>query len=324
MKKTLSDILLSALVLVSPVLAFAQTEEKSPIEVGMKIEVKIDSVQKGNLSEADISRAVEDGLRRALKGGTIRISKEKEKTPMVKGSIYDRYMKKQEKRGRHLQRVSREELQGLFVPKGQWMAGGSISYNEWDGGNLNYLVLKNIDFEGHTFSASPYFGYFIADNIAIGGRFSYSRYYFNMGQFDLNLGEDFNISLSDLYWLEHHYASSAFLRSYMPMFGSKVFGFFGEIRGIYSYANGKNSTGSGTEFDGSYEHVHTIQLGFCPGMAAFVTDFMAVEASIGVMGLRYRWKDQKTNQVETGSSKSGSANFKFNLFSVNLGMTFYL
>ena len=71
-------------------------------------------------------------------------------------------------------------------------------------------------------------------------------------------------------------------------------------------------------------HVHSIQLGFCPGLTAFTTDFMAVECSVGVMGLQYKWKNQKTNQVEKGTSRSGGANFKINLLSINLGMTFYL
>ena len=239
-------------------------------------------------------------------------------------AIYDRYMQKQQMRGRYLQRVDREALKAVFIPKGQWMMGGTVNFQEWDTDNINLLVLKNMDIEGHTFSASPYFGYFVANNLALGARYNYLRNYFYLGDFDLNLGEDFNISLEDLYYLEHKHEVSAFLRTYMPLGRSNIFGFFGEIRGTYAYANGKNSTGSGTEFDGSYEHVHSVQLGFCPGMTAFVTDFMAVEASIGVMGLKYRWKDQKTNQVEKGSSKMGGANFKFNLFSVNLGMTFYL
>lgn len=240
------------------------------------------------------------------------------------GSIYNRYMTKQEQKGRRIERVSREELTALFIPKGQWLFGGSISYNEWDGDNLNYLVLKDINCKGHTFSASPYVGYFVANNIAVGGRFNYSRYYFNLGNFDLNLGEDFNISLKDLYLLEHNYDASAFVRTYMPLGRSKVFGFFNEVRLTYGYSKGKYTTGTGVEFDGTMEHVNSIQLGFCPGLTAFATNFMAVECSVGVMGLKYKWVDQETNRVETGRNRSGGANFKINLFSVNLGMTFYL
>lgn len=283
------------------------------------------------VSEADITKAVEEGIRRGLKlyaRDSLGSSVPETSTPYVTGkrisAIYERYMQKQQMRGRHLQRVDRDALKAVFIPKGQWMVGGTVNYQEWDTDNINLMVLKNMDIEGHTFSASPYFGYFVANNMAIGARYNYLRNYFYLGDFDLNLGEDFNISLEDLYYLEQKHEVSAFLRTYMPLGRSNIFGFFGEIRGTYAYANGKNSTGRDTEFDGSYEHVHSVQLGFCPGMSAFVTDFMAVEASIGVMGLKYRWKDQKTNQVEKGSSKMGGANFKFNLFSINLGMTFYL
>lgn len=283
------------------------------------------------MTETDITKAVEDGIRRALKQyakdslkSSVPTTSTDDMTGKRVAAIYDRYMQKQQMRGRHLQRVDREALKAVFIPKGQWMVGGTVNYQEWDTDNINLLVLKNMDIEGHVFSASPYFGYFVANNLAVGARYNYLRNYFYLGDFDLNLGEDFNISLEDLYYLEQKHEVSAFLRTYMPLGRSNIFGFFGEIRGTYAYANGKNSTGRDTEFDGSYEHVHSIQLGFCPGMTAFVTDFMAVEASIGVMGLKYRWKDQKTNQVEKGSSKMGGANFKFNLFSVNLGMTFYL
>ena len=59
-------------------------------------------------------------------------------------------------------------------------------------------------------------------------------------------------------------------------------------------------------------------------MAVFATDCLAVEASIGIMGIKYRWADQKTNQVETGRVRSGGANFRFNFLSINIGLTFYL
>ena len=68
---------------------------------------------------------------------------------------------------RHIQRIDREAMKSVFIPKGQWMVGGEISWNEWDNDTLNYRVLKNIEFEGHTFSAGPYFGYFVANNIAV-------------------------------------------------------------------------------------------------------------------------------------------------------------
>lgn len=223
-----------------------------------------------------------------------------------------------------MQRIDREIQTSVFIPKGTWMAGGTVSYSEHDESNLNYLVLKDVEGEGYDFSVSPYFGYFFRNNIAIGGRFAYKRNYLDLGNFDLNLGEDFNISLKDIYYLEHKYEASMFVRTYMPIGKSKIFGLFNEARITYGYGTGKNSTGSGTEYDGTYQTVQNMQIGFAPGMTAFITDWSAVEVSVGVMGFDFKWIDQETNQIETGKQRVSSGNFKINLFSINIGMTFYL
>ena len=184
--------------------------------------------------------------------------------------------------------------------------------------------MKDVQGLGYTFNVSPYAGYFFRDNVAAGMRFSYNRTYLYMDNFELNLGEYFNINLKDLYWLEHKYEVGGFLRTYMPIGKSKIFGLFNEVRLTYGYATGKNSTGSGTEYDGTFERTHSLQIGIAPGMAAFVTDWSAVEVSVGVMGYNFKWVNQKTNQIETGKRRTSSGNFKINLFAINIGMTFYL
>lgn len=284
--------------------AFAQTPDSSKVIT---------------ITEAQLSRAIENGVRTALETRDAEAAaKDSAQT------AYERYVQRQNQKGRRLQRVDRDAMRALFVPKGQWMFGGSVSFNEWDNDNMNELVLKNIDVKGHTFNASPYLCYFISDNFAVGGRFNYNRYYLNTGNFDLNLGEDFNISLKDLYYLEHSFEFGPFVRLYMPLDRSKVFAFFSEVRLTYTYGRGKNTSGTGAEFDGTFEEVHKAQLGFCPGLTAFVNDFMAIECSVGMMGVSYKWTNQNTNRVETGKSQSGGANFKINLFSVSIGASFYL
>lgn len=222
------------------------------------------------------------------------------------------------------QRIDREIMKAVFIPKGQWMAGGTVSYSEHDEDNLNFLVLKDVQGLGYTFSLSPYVGYFFRDNMSAGLRFAYNRTYLDMENFELNLGEDFNINLKDLYWLEHKYEVSGFLRTYTPIGKSKIFGLFNEVRLTYGYSTGKSSTGSGTEYDGTFERAHSLQIGIAPGMTAFVTDWSAVEVSVGVMGYNFKWQNQTTNQIETGRRRTSSGNFKINLFSINIGMTFYL
>ncbi len=223
-----------------------------------------------------------------------------------------------------VERIDREIQKRVFIPKGQWMVGGTVSYSEHDESNLNFTVLKNIEGLGYDFKVSPYVGYFFANNLAAGVRFAYNRTYLDLGNFDLNLGEDFNINLEDVYYLEHKYEVSGFFRSYMPIGDSKIFGLFNECRITYGYAQGKNSTGSGAQYDGTYQTTNNLEIGFAPGITAFITDFAAAEVSMGVMGFDFKWVDQKTNQIETGKRRVSSGNFKINLFSINIGMTFYL
>lgn len=370
------------------------TAHRSAMDVEMNIVVHVDSTQRGKLSDSEIARAVEDGIRKAFgmsdtgsstqanpkpaqrrdvnpreerraakKAAKNKASKQKKErtqqperqhasrqpvTPprQEERSVVDNthqvtdaqqpssvnipprpdYLKTWDmmQSKRKITRVDRDLMRAVFVPKGQWLVGASFNYQEWDTDNMNLLVLKNMNLEGYTFSGSPYLGYFIKNNIAVGARYNYNRNYVYLGQFDLNLGEDFNISLSDLYYLAHTHEASAFVRTYMSLGRANIFGFFSEIRGTYAYSVGKNTTGTGVDFEGSYSKGHSVQLTFCPGMAAFVTDFLAAEASIGILGLKYSWKDQHTNRIESGQYRTGGANFRFNFLSINLGLTFYL
>lgn len=224
---------------------------------------------------------------------------------------------------RAIKRIDREVQETVFIPKGTWMAGGTVSYAEHDATNLNFLILKDLEAKGYNFSVSPYVGYFFKNNISAGMRFAYSRNYLDFGNLDMDLG-DLTLSFKDLYYLEHKYHVSGFLRTYIPIGRSKIFGLFNEARVTYGYGQGKNSTGSGETYDGSYQTVNSLQVGIAPGLTAFITDWSAVEVSVGVMGFDFDWTKQQTNQVETGSKRTTSGNFKINLFSINIGMTFYL
>lgn len=220
--------------------------------------------------------------------------------------------------------ISRDAVKTVFIPKGQWMVGGQVAWNQWNNDNLNYLVLKDINFEGYTFSAGPYLGYFFTNNMAVGARFSYKRYYLNLGEFDLNLGEDFNIGMTDLYYLQHNYESTLFLRSYLPLGKSKVFGLFGELQLNYTYSEGKNSTGVDETYSSTYESVNNMEIGLGGGMVVFITDYMAAEVMLNVGGYRFKWGNQNTNNIEEGKVNSSGANFRINLFSIKFGVTYYL
>ena len=203
---------------------------------------------------------------------------------------------------RRIQRIDREVSKRVFISKGTWMTGGTVSYSEHEESNLNFMVLKDFESDGYNFSVSPYFGYFFKDNLAIGARFAYHRSYMDLGNVDINLG-GLEINLNEVYYLEHKLEGSLFFRSYMPIGNSKIFGLFNEVRLSYGHGQGKNSTGKDADYDGTYQTIQNLKLGIAPGLTAFITNRATVEVSIGVMGFDFKWIDQKTNQVEVGKRK---------------------
>ena len=66
---------------------------------------------------------------------------------------------------RAIKRIDREVQEAVFIPKGTWMAGGTVSYSENEQTNLNFLILKDLEGKGYNFSVSPYVGYFFRNNI---------------------------------------------------------------------------------------------------------------------------------------------------------------
>lgn len=221
-------------------------------------------------------------------------------------------------------KFDREIKSGLFVPKGAWLVGTTLSYSEMRSSDFKFLVLKDLNGDGYTFKISPFGGYFFADNMAAGLRLAYARSYINLDNIDLDLGDDLSFNVSDQNFLEHNLMISGFLRTYMALGGSKVFGFFNEARLSYGYGQGKQTSGKGNDKTGMYQTKYNLQVGIAPGLAAFVTNFSAVEVSVGVMGFDFQWVEQSRNQVESGSYHKNSGNFKIDLFSINIGMTFYI
>ena len=223
--------------------------------------------------------------------------------------------------------IRRDATKALFIPKGQWMLGGQVGWNQWNNDNLSYVLLNTLDIQGHSFSAGPYLGYFFAKNMAVGYRFSYKRNYLNLGEVGLGLGDGLSFSLSDFNYLQHSYKNSLFLRSYIPIGESKIFGLFGELQLNYTFSEGKNTMGKDDQLTGVYDNNHSLGLGLGGGLVVFLTDFAAAEVMLNVGGYNFKWGYQSIKDldaIDKGSLNSSGANFKMDLFSIKFGLTFYL
>ncbi len=221
-------------------------------------------------------------------------------------------------------RIDRGIVKHTFVPKGQWFFGGTCSYAEMAQENFKFLVLKNWKGEGYQLAIKPFFGYMVKDDLGVGATFAYERSLFKVDNLNLNLNEDLSFQISDYYILEHVYSGSAFMRLFMNIEDSKRFGLFNDVKLMLGGGQGKYVNGKGDVLEGTYQTIFKCGLLYSPGIAVFINDYAAVEASVGILGIQMKKVNQKTNKVHTGSFRTSSANFKIDLFSIGLGFSIYL
>lgn len=211
-----------------------------------------------------------------------------------------------------------------FIPKGQWIVGSSVSYSQYSNDNYQFLVIENLSGEGYSFKVSPVLCYAFKDNLAAGGRFMYSRNYTKLDNIGLHIDEDLNLDISNLYELKHSYSGIAVLRNYVNLGSSKRFALYNEIQLELGGSVSRILNGKGDNLTGVYQTSFDASIGLSPGMVAFINNYTAVEVSIGVLGFNVSKTHQVTDQIYKSNRSSTSANFNINLFSIGLGIAFYL
>ncbi|MEE0235843.1 MAG: hypothetical protein UD961_06770 [Bacteroidales bacterium] len=219
-----------------------------------------------------------------------------------------------------------------FIPKGTVGGGLTVSYSSYNLGNgaddagykMLMSMLSGIDGDMQSFGLAPFVSYFIADNISVGLRFDYSYSDLNLGTADLSFGDMLSMNLQDLGYTKQSYMGAIALRDYIPIANSKRFAMFAELRAAGGYAQSESfQMQDGGKF-GTYQDIYKCSIGLVPGLTCFVTNEIAIEASVGVLGYEYQKIVQTTNQVDVSQMVKNSANFKINLLSINLGMSFYI
>ncbi|WP_052431695.1 hypothetical protein [Flammeovirga pacifica] len=213
-----------------------------------------------------------------------------------------------------------------FIPKGQWLVGSTFNYSEHQNNNYKFLLAEDWTGQGYNFQVSPFFAYFLKDNFAIGGRFTYKRSNLDIDQMSIVIDDDLTFDINGAHQLSHTFYSTFFIRNYIPLGNSTRFGLFNEVRLSYGYGQSKEMTVGSTPADthGVYSVINEFNIGVAPGMVAFINDMVALEVSIGVLGFSNKWIKQTENQVEEGDRRINKANFNIDIFSLNIGLAFYL
>lgn len=212
----------------------------------------------------------------------------------------------------------------VFVPKGQWITGLSINYTQTNQNKYQFLILEGISGDTYSFKISPMLLYAFKDDMAAGGRFSYSRSLTKLEQADIVLDSETDYNIDHLYRLSHNYSFAGLYRNYFSIGHSKRFGFYSELQFALGGGQSKLMQGVGENLTGAYERNFSLDVGLVPGISVFLNNYSAMEVSVGVLGFSYTDTKTITDQIYVARRNSKSANFKINLFSISFGATFYL
>ncbi len=212
----------------------------------------------------------------------------------------------------------------VFVPKGQWVTGLSVSYSQSNQNKYQFLILEGLSGDTYSFKVSPMLCYIFKDDMGAGGKFTYQRSLTKLENADVVLDSETDYSVENLYRLSHNYYVTGIMRNYFSIGRSKRFGFFNEVQLQFGGGQSKITTGKGKDLSGAYERNFSMNVGLAPGLAVFLNNYSALEVNVGVLGFTLTDTKTITDRIYVARRNSKSANFKINLFSISFGAAFYL
>ena len=223
-----------------------------------------------------------------------------------------------------LEEFQRQIESVVFVPKGQWVTGVSVSYTQSNQNQYQFLILENLSGDTYSFKISPSVCYMFRDDMGAGLKFAYARSLAKLENADIVLGSEASYAADHVYSLSHNYYATMFFRNYFSIGRSKRFGFFNEIQCQLGGGQSKFTRGVGEDLTGAYETNFSLDVGLVPGLCLFLSNYSALEASVGVLGFSYTSTKTLTDRIYVAHRKSKFANFKINLFSITFGVSFYI
>lgn len=216
-----------------------------------------------------------------------------------------------------------------FIPKGMMSVGASVSYHTYDvgkndGGYEMLSLLQDVKGNLSTLSLSPSIFYFVANNTAVGLQFGYTYSDMGIDSASLSMDEDTKLDLSNHYYVSQGYTGNIAMRKYIPLFGSKVFAMFTELRvgGTQKYA--KSYSLNEGEKDGTFSDSYSVNFGLYPGLTAFLTNDFAFEVSLSMLECKYTYTKQIHNQVKESCYSDFGASFKPNLLGISFSVMYYI
>lgn len=228
-------------------------------------------------------------------------------------------------KSRNLGRYDRGLSALLYVPKGEWSFGLTVSYGSLSTDKLEVFdLLSDINIGAHAFSIKPYLQYAVRNNVAVGLRFGYYNAKGAIDSFKVDIDDDMNFNLNDIVYKAESYSASLFATQYIGLTRQGRFGIYNEVE--LGFSSGQSDFQR--PYAGEARNTRTTwmegQLNFSPGVQMFLMKNVSFHISFGVFGFSLRNEKQSEDGVSTGNRTTSGANFRFNLFNINFGIGIHI
>lgn len=220
------------------------------------------------------------------------------------------------------------------MPKGLWVAGINVSYSQQANNDYRIFIINDMDLESNSLNLSPMVHYVFANNQSIGMRFTYKRNFLDIQSLGFNLTPELNTMLFGengvRYRFQNHtYMGYASYRYYVGLGHNKRFIIFNEVQAGFGGGQQKELTGWNDDKTGyktgTYQKTFNFRLGISPGATFFVTNVLAVEVQLGLLGYEFKKVTQfGTDLDEKVTRKASNISTRFDFLSIAFGTAFYL
>lgn len=225
-------------------------------------------------------------------------------------------------------RVDREIDRGRFVYRGEVILGMTASYGTLSSEDTDFLtILDNINLSGTLASVKPFFGYHYRDNRCVGIRLGYYYLKGDLGNVDLDLGEqnDISLNISNMLLKSTSYSFGLFHRSYVGIDPKGRLGLFSEVEASITSGTSDFINDSGETHKATYSDVLRLKLAFNPGLAIYIFPNVCATVSVGLGGLQYNSVIQHdADGNRTGSRRASKMRFRLNIADINFGLVIHL
>lgn len=222
-------------------------------------------------------------------------------------------------------RIDRGIYQYLFIPKGQMLAGATLSYAQLDSNDSQFmLMIDGLQAKCSMTRISPFFGVSYAKNQVLGVRFAYQQIGGSVDNVSIQAGdnEDYTFTLSNVDLQQRSYSGALFHRAYIGLDLRGRFALYNETR--VELAFGHNQFNFGGEALDQYTKNRQVGITFHPGVAVCIMNNVSMHASVGIGGVQLSDSRVFDGEQLLGKRTAMNANFRLNLLDISLGITLHL